>query len=73
MRGLRLLRRRFSRIPSQPRKQKAQKEDRYLRGRQIAYVTYDYFWVTGAHDTALDYADPFTITLRNGEVQEFDT
>ena len=28
--------------------QKAQKEDRFLRGRQIAYLIYDYFWVTGA-------------------------
>ena len=29
--------------------------------------------VTGAHDTVLDYADLFTITLRNDDVQEFDT
>ena len=33
------------------------KEDRFLRGRQIAFMTYDYFQVTGARDTALDYAD----------------
>ena len=33
---------------------KAQKEDRFLRGRQIAFMIYDYFRVTGAHDTALD-------------------
>ena len=25
--------------------------DRFLRGRQIAYMIYDYFRVTGAHDT----------------------
>ena len=37
--------------------QKAQKEDRFLRGRQIAFMIYDYFRVTGAHDTVLDYAD----------------
>ena len=37
--------------------QKAQKEDRFLRGRQITYMVYDYFRVTGAHDTALDYGD----------------
>ena len=36
-------------------------------------MIYDYFRVTGAHDTVLDYADPFSITLRNGDVQEFDT
>ena len=27
--------------------QKAQKEDRFLRGRQIAFMIYDYFRVTG--------------------------
>ena len=37
--------------------QKAQKEDRFLRERQIAFMVYDYFRVTGAHDTVLDYAD----------------
>ena len=36
---------------------KAQKEDRFFRGRKIAYMIYDYFRVTGAHDTVLDYAD----------------
>ena len=53
--------------------QNAQKEDRFLRGRQIAFMIYDYFWVSGAHDTVLDYADLFTITLRNDDVQELDT
>ena len=53
--------------------QKAQKEDRFLRGRQIAYIIYDYFRVAGAHDAVLDYADFFCITLRNDDVQEFDT
>ena len=43
-------------------KQKAQKEDRLLRGRQIAVMIYDYFRVTGAHDTVLDYADLFMMT-----------
>ena len=28
--------------------QKAQKEDRFLRGRQIAYIIYDYIRATGA-------------------------
>ena len=45
--------------------QKAQKEDRFLRGRQIAYMIYDYFRVTGVHDTVLDYTDLFSIGLRN--------
>ena len=52
---------------------KAQKEDRFLRRRQIAYLIYEYFRVTGANDTVLDYGDLFTITLRNDDVQEFDT
>ena len=40
---------------------------------KIAYMIYDYFRVIGAHDTVLEYAVLFTITLRNGNVQEFDT
>ena len=31
--------------------QKAQKQDRFLRGRQIAYLIYEYFRVTGANDS----------------------
>ena len=53
--------------------QKAQKEDRFLRGRQIAYMIYDNFRVNGAHDTVLDYADLFTLTLRDDDVQQLDT
>ena len=53
--------------------QKAQKEDPFLRGRQIAYMIYDHFRVTGAHDTVLDYADLFSITLHNDNVQDFNT
>ena len=33
----------------------------------------DYFRVTGAHDTVLDYADLFSVDLRNDDVQELDT
>ena len=52
--------------------QKAQKEDWFLRGRQIAFMIYDYFRVTGAHDTVLDYADLFSVTLHD-TTQDFDT
>ena len=31
--------------------QKCQKQDRFFRGRQIAYLIYDYFRVTGANDS----------------------
>ena len=53
--------------------QEAQKEDRFLRRRQIAYMIYDYFQFTGAHDTVLDFADSFTTALGNDGVQEFET
>ena len=53
--------------------QKAQKEDRFLRGRQIAYLIYEYFRVTGANDSVENYADLFTISLRNDDIQEFDS
>ena len=52
--------------------QKAQKEYRFLRGRQIAFVICDYFRVTGAHDTVLDYTDLFSVTLHDDNIQEFD-
>ena len=53
--------------------QKVQKEDRFLRGRQIAYLIYDYFRVTGANDSVENCADLFTIVLRNDDIQEFDS
>ena len=51
----------------------AQKQDRFLRDRQIAYLIYEYFPVTGSHDSVEDYADLFTISLRNDDLQEFDS
>ena len=53
--------------------QKAQKEDRFLRGRQIAYLIYEYFRVTGANDSVENYADLFTVALRSDDTQEFDS
>ena len=53
--------------------QKAQKEDRFLRGRQIASMIYDNFRVTGAHDTVLYCADLLSVTLHDYNVQEFET
>ena len=52
---------------------KAQKEDRFLRRRQIAYLIYDHFRVTGSHDSVENYTDLFTIFLQNDDVQEFDS
>ena len=51
---------------------KAQKEDCFLRGRQIADLIYEHFWVTGARDSVENSADLFTIALRNDDIQEFD-
>ena len=36
-------------------------------------MIYDNFRATGAHDTVLGYVDSFSITLRNDNVQDFDT
>ena len=47
---------------------KAQKEERFFRGRQIAYLIYEYFRVTGADDSVENYADLFTIVLRNDDI-----
>ena len=52
---------------------KAQKEDRFLRGRQNAYLIYEYFRVTGGNDSVENYADLFTTVLRNDDIQEFDS
>ena len=52
---------------------KAQKEDRFPRGRKIAYLIYDYFRVTGANDSVENYADLFTVVLPNDDIQEFDS
>ena len=53
--------------------QKAQKQDRFLRGRQIAYLIYDYFRVTGSHDSVENFSVLFTIVLRDDDIQEFDS
>ena len=53
--------------------QKAQKQDRFLWGRQISYLIYDQFRVTGANDSVENFADLFTIVLRNDDIQEFDS
>ena len=52
--------------------QKVQKEDRFLRGRQIAYLIYDHFRVIGSHDSVENYTDLSTMFLRNDDIQEFD-
>ena len=53
--------------------QRARKEDRFHRGRQIACMICDYLRVTGIHDSVENYAVLFTIALRNDDIQEFDS
>ena len=52
---------------------KPQKEVRFLRVRQIAYLIYEYFRVTGANDSVENYADLFTVVLQNEDIQDFDS
>ena len=40
---------------------------------RFAYLIYDYFRVIGTHDSVENYADLFTISLRNDDIQEFDS
>ena len=53
--------------------QKDQKQVRFLRRRQIAYLIYEYFRVTGSNDSDENFADLFTISRRNDDIQEFDS
>ena len=41
--------------------------------RDIAFMICDNFRVTGARDAVLDYADLFSVTLHDDNIQEFET
>ena len=43
--------------------QRTQKDDRFLRGRQIAYMTYEYFRATGADEATRNYRILFSFRL----------
>ena len=51
----------------------AHKEDRFLHGRQIAYLIHEYSRVTGANNSVKNFADLFTVVLRNDSIEEFDS
>ena len=36
-------------------------------------MIYEYFWVTGTHDSILDATDLMNVTLRGNDVQGFDS
>ena len=51
----------------------AQKDDRFLRGRQIACSIYEHFRATGAYEAVQGLSDLFNVRLQNDDVQDFDT
>ena len=51
--------------------QRAQKNDRFLRGRQIAFVIYDHFRSTGSYDQIQGLSGLFSIRLGNDDIQDF--
>ena len=53
--------------------QRAQKHDRFPRGRQIADMICDRFRATVAYDAAQDLSGLFEKRLQNDDVQDFDT
>ena len=63
----------FKRRVSLEEQKKPKKKNRFLRERQITYLIYEYFRVTGANDSVENYADLFTIVLRSDDIQEFDS
>ena len=52
--------------------QKTQQQDRFLRGRQIAHMTNEYFRATGASEAVQGLSDLFAVTLQVDDVQDFD-
>ena len=52
--------------------QRFQKDDRFLRGRQTAYMTYEHFRANGAYDAVQGLSDLFNVRLQNDDVQDFD-
>ena len=52
--------------------QRAQKYDRFFRGRQIVYMICDHFRATGAYDAAQGLSHLLIIRLQNDDVQDFD-
>ena len=49
--------------------EKAQQDDRFLKGRQIAYMIHDYFKISGTGEALLDFNDLSRVHLKNDNVQ----
>ena len=52
--------------------QRAQKDNGFLRGRQIANVFYEYFRPTWSYDEIQGFSGLFSIKLENDDIQDFD-
>ena len=53
--------------------QEAQREDRFFSGRQIAFMIYEYFRVSGAGEAAFDCYDLFSASSQGDDIQDFAT
>ena len=53
--------------------QKAQQDNRFLKGRQIANMIHDYFKISGTGEALLEFNDLLRVQLKNDNVQGFDT
>ena len=53
--------------------QKAQQDNRFLKGRQTANKIYDYFEISGTGEALHDLNDLPRLQLKNDNVQGFDT
>ena len=53
--------------------QRAPKNNRFLRGRHTANMSYEHFRVTGTHESVVEFSDLLSVTLRAGDGQGFDT
>ena len=49
--------------------QRAQKQDRFLRGRQIAHMIYEYFLASGADEAVQSFSTLFAFSLQNDDVK----
>ena len=52
--------------------QRAEKYDRFSRGRQLTYMIYEYLRAAGAYEAVQGLSDLFTMSLQNDDVQDFD-
>ena len=52
-------------------KQRCQKDNRFLRERQIAYLVYEYFRPTVSYDEIQGFSGLFSINLENDDIQDF--